>query len=429
MSFSSAVAELDACEIPVDAAGLASAVLFGDRYTARLVAAVGEFDAAGEWEIGGWTSPIAWLRELGLTYRDASELVKLAAKLRRLPVTAAAWIKGALTGGQVRAIAAAVIERHVGTFAEHEAELVPAFTGLSVDDTIAAMRLWRERADALDAGKGPRDDTSEAWLSPTLDNRGHLHASLDAEGFALAESALAVANSSDLDVAAPLRRGQALKDIFRYFLDNQTLKTRTRNHPQVLIMVKAETLGTDHIEATFPLTGMAMPQELISRYLCDCELHKVMTSDGVVLDYGRAERTPPADLFAALVARDHKCRWKGCDRPAAWCHAHHVLQWDRDHGITSLGNLVLLCERHHGRLHRKGWSAVLHPNGDFEVSPPTGPSWTTHAPGTVEERIPKPNQPPPAYSEQDPFLEHHTWVEAKSVVRAWAQELTRLRAA
>jgi hypothetical protein len=36
--------------------------------------------------------------------------------------------------------------------------------------------------------------------------------------------------------------------------------------------------------------------------------------------------------------------------PAGWTDAHHVVHW-ADGGPTALGNLVLLCRRHHRLVH------------------------------------------------------------------------------
>ena len=54
-----------------------------------------------------------------------------------------------------------------------------------------------------------------------------------------------------------------------------------------------------------------------------------------------------------MIARDRHCRFPGCDRPQAWCDVHHVTHW-ADGGSTALDNLLLLCRRHHGLVHRAG---------------------------------------------------------------------------
>ena len=93
--------------------------------------------------------------------------------------------------------------------------------------------------------------------------------------------------------------------------------------------------------------------------LCDCTLHRVLVDQqGAVLNYGRGTNTISADLRAALIVRDQGCRFPGCGRPQAWCDAHHVRHWARG-GSTSLGNLVLLCRRHHRLIHQGGFRVVM----------------------------------------------------------------------
>ena len=104
-----------------------------------------------------------------------------------------------------------------------------------------------------------------------------------------------------------------------------------------------------------------------------------MDGRSAVLDYGTASRTITAPMWAALGVRDRHCRFKGCDRPAAWCEGHHVHPWQFG-GPTNLGNLVLLCTRHHHLLHKPGWEAKLLPDATFEVTAPDGRVFTTKPP-------------------------------------------------
>jgi len=76
-----------------------------------------------------------------------------------------------------------------------------------------------------------------------------------------------------------------------------------------------------------------------------------------VLDAGLARRVPSAPTRAALRVRDRGCVWPGCERPASWTTAHHVLHWGNG-GVTEVPNLVLLCHRHHWSVHEGGWQVV-----------------------------------------------------------------------
>jgi hypothetical protein len=105
-----------------------------------------------------------------------------------------------------------------------------------------------------------------------------------------------------------------------------------------------------------------------------------MMADSVVLDYGTSTRVVSANLFNALVVRDRHCRFPGCDRPPMWTDAHHVIHVE-DGGPTKIENLCLLCRRHHRRLHRSGWSAVLRSDAALVVTDPSGRLFTSHPPG------------------------------------------------
>jgi hypothetical protein len=76
------------------------------------------------------------------------------------------------------------------------------------------------------------------------------------------------------------------------------------------------------------------------------------------LEVGRATRVVSPAQRAALAVRDGGCRYPGCDRPVAWCDAHHLRHWLHG-GPTDLENLVLLCRAHHRAVHEG--SQRLHP--------------------------------------------------------------------
>jgi len=107
------------------------------------------------------------------------------------------------------------------------------------------------------------------------------------------------------------------------------------------------------LEFSLPISATA-----VQRLACDCNVTRILLgADSQVIDVGRSTRTVSAPMRRALEARDRGCRWPGCDRPAKWSAAHHVVHWSRG-GHTDLGNLVLLCSRHHWMVHEGGWQIV-----------------------------------------------------------------------
>jgi hypothetical protein len=86
------------------------------------------------------------------------------------------------------------------------------------------------------------------------------------------------------------------------------------------------------------------------------------------LDVGRATRVVSPAQRHTLAVRDTGCVFPGCDRPLAWCDAHHLWHWV-DGGPTDLDNLALLCRAHHRAVHEGGWQLTRGPDGRFTATP------------------------------------------------------------
>jgi predicted restriction endonuclease len=97
------------------------------------------------------------------------------------------------------------------------------------------------------------------------------------------------------------------------------------------------------------------------------------------LDVGRRTALISPALRRAVIARDGHCRFPGCDRPHTWCDAHHVEHW-AEGGPTALPNLLLLCRRHHGMVHRPGGFRLTLEEGQPVFSRPDGSPLQDRAP-------------------------------------------------
>lgn len=377
---------IEGLEVPVDDRALIELVALRDRLDARLTAAVGDFDAARLWDVDGSASMAGWLRRHAkATARDARRLTVTAQRVRRCPAVRAAWEDGRLTSGQVDVIVANVGEDTVDLFAEHEAELVDRLAPLRLADLTRVMQAWAERARATlgsDDDEPPAEPQRSAHLSPLLDGRGRLDADLDAEGFELASVALRLAETPDGPLDQPRvpaqRRGDALADIFRFYLDHQQDRLGGRRRPHVNVVADLKDLGAGRGGRT--LDGTPIDGATLRRLCCDANVHRVIT-DGPssILDYGRATRTIPPAVYTSLVLRDLGCRFPGCDRPARFTEGHHLWHWE-DGGPTDRSNLVLLCSRHHHVVHLEGWHIKLLPSGTVEVTDPRGQVHTSDPP-------------------------------------------------
>lgn len=85
-----------------------------------------------------------------------------------------------------------------------------------------------------------------------------------------------------------------------------------------------------------------------------------VSGSGDSLRMGRTLRFANRHQRRALLARDGGCIFPGCDRPASWCDAHHVDEWDQG-GPTDIENMGLLCRHHHRVTHRPGWVMARDP--------------------------------------------------------------------
>jgi hypothetical protein len=124
----------------------------------------------------------------------------------------------------------------------------------------------------------------------------------------------------------------------------------------VRVIVEAKTLdagtGVGLLEDNLSPVSFAKLEE----YLCAGGTVEVVVGDsGDILNFGREQRLYTPKQRQALAVRDAGCRYPGCQKPASWCEAHHILQWKRDHGPTTLDNGILLCRYHHMLIHNNGW--------------------------------------------------------------------------
>ena len=86
------------------------------------------------------------------------------------------------------------------------------------------------------------------------------------------------------------------------------------------------------------------------------------------LDLGRTTRVVHPAQRHALAVRDGGCVFPGCERPLAWCEAHHLRHWLKG-GPTDLSNLALVCRAHHRAVHEQGWQLTRGPDGHVTASP------------------------------------------------------------
>ena len=309
--------------------------------------------------VDGSASTAAWLRRhTGMREGDARAALDAGAAAEVLVDTGGAWRAGEITGGAARTILAARVDGHDAKLRAVELML---------------MDLARDRADrelrracthfrncALADGTEPRERDGVS-ISTTYAGRTLVTADLSSAAAETVVHAIHACTDppSETDTrTASRRRADALvrmAELALAQLAGASSAGPVRARPSAVVVVDWSTLtGSALGRMDGEFTGTLHPAD-VDRLLCDASVSRVVTDPaGLPIDVGRATRTIPTALRKALVVRDQGCRYPGCRRPPGWCDAHHVIHW-RDGGRTDGDNLVLLCDRHHHVVHRRGW--------------------------------------------------------------------------
>ncbi len=118
--------------------------------------------------------------------------------------------------------------------------------------------------------------------------------------------------------------------------------------------------------------ALTVPGSVLERALCVTgTLDITIDTHGNPLNLGREARLYTAGQKLVLAVRDGGCRWPGCDRPPAYCEAHHCEHWAHG-GNTDIECGILLCRFHHLTLHNNGWRIQPTGDGQFLLHAPPG---------------------------------------------------------
>jgi hypothetical protein len=362
--------------------------------TRAFLAALAESDRCEDWREEGFGCCAEWLSwRLGISRNTANEKVRAARALEELPEISEAMSKGELSFSKVRALT------RVAT-PENETELLEFAREGSVEKVERVVRGWKKvgRAEEQDL-----EQTRHAWrcLSVFPDDegmyvvRGRLTPEVAAalmRAVEAASDALFARSNQEGDERRPeppQLRADALGLVAERALaagfgaDSPVSGSRAERY-QVVLHVEEPTLKAEGEPGRSELEdGTRVSAETARRLACDSgkievrhqsEAHRAgkrtiaggrtiaigrtgaggrtIGTEGRILDVGRKTRTIPPAIRRALEARDHGCRFPGCG--LRFTDAHHIRHW-ADGGETTLDNLVLLCRRHHRRMHEDGW--------------------------------------------------------------------------
>ena len=303
-------------------------------------------------------------------------MIQLMRQLRSLPVTEEAFANGTLAASQALVIAANVNDKTIDLFADAEPELVPLLADCTVDQTGRAMKEWAARAKATvdaDNGSDPEPETDHLHFSPLMDGRFKLDGQLSGDDAKVFDEALGVCLPELVEGEPVLpysqRQAAALIEMARRALQN--VPTPARRSVEMTVLIDFQ----DYVNGGVAryADGTMLAPDRVKRLLCDAQLTFVVQGEqGEPLWMSRTVRSATPAQWHALVARDRHCAFPGCTIKPIWCTAHHVLEYDRDHGPTDIDNMALLCGGHHKIVHKPGWSAKMEPGQYLVVTNPDG---------------------------------------------------------
>jgi hypothetical protein len=357
----SAIDKVAASERDVDVERM---VRLSERVEYLKLRTIRDYELAGAWQAEGFVSTASALRKkCRMGHGTTQGSVVLARKLEALPETAAAFAAGEISREHVEPIARA----HTPDRATTMEQMDGAFANLARLVNPAKVRDEVQRiVDAFDGDGGASDDTRQQdinWVtfSPTMQGRGALNGSLDAELSRMVEAAfnaeIEVLTLKDDPRTIPQIRAEALESMCRRSLDHHDTGTRRRRgHPHVIITRDISGLEPHHPDLVATIRAEAtmfgkLSATTLERLCCDAKICRVLT-DGPsqILDVGRTTHNIPTAIWNALVVRDRHCTAPGCTRSPEYCQAHHIWFWELG-GPTSLENLRLLSWYHHKQLH------------------------------------------------------------------------------
>jgi hypothetical protein len=258
--------------------------------------------------------------KLSLDPRKTRGLVRIGRALPELPRLDEAFASGALCWTKARELLSVITPE----VEEEWVELACLSTSRELERAVAAHRSGERPSDKANRESGPvrvgfsmepvEAEQVRALIAALRANAGVSREEVG-DGALLAQVAARVLDELDRDEAPTGER-------FRIVIEHCPSCGRT---------------STPEAEVSETHVGQAC---------CDSEVLEMREGRG----RGHVSRTIPPAVRRAVLQRDrHRCRVPGCSN-RLWLDIHH-LDYRRDGGGNSEGNLITLCSAHHHLLH------------------------------------------------------------------------------
>ena len=323
-----------------------------------------ELARGDQWDREGYNSPYDWIRfNCHAPGNVAGNYLAVGVNLPRLGQSVKALLHGEIGYAQLAEMArtAEVVGK-----AFDEGKLLPLAKEQSPGKFHYECMHYRHSVDAKAYCEEQSEQQLNHHLSLSTAESGHLliNGVLDPVGGAAVRTAL-----------EPLAQPSGTHDDRKReqrFADALVELASAGKPANLQVTATIETLkglagaAAGEMEFSLPISSTS-----VQRIACDCSVTRVLLNqESVTIDVGRSKRVISSTLRKVLKVRDGHCRWPGCERPASWCDGHHLVHWIHG-GETNLGNLVLLCRRHHRMVHEGGWQLIKTEDQQIVVIAPT----------------------------------------------------------
>ena len=381
--------------------------------SAVLTRLIGEYDAAEGWREWGMRSTADWLSwHCAMSLGAAREQVRVARKLRELPVMTGEFEAGRLSYSKVRALTrfanpetedylvsmarhatGAQIEKLGRVFrqARREADVQGHYAGSYLKFTVGedgcvtgSFRLppaeGAELMQALKAGAGRLPDyQSEGDGDESPEAQRRRRNGPTARGYAWVLTAMAQHYLASLVAEAKPTQAERFQLVIRATAEQMSAHEPALFDPASSRPAAAPAAAHSGTAAAAPIDsgvaeiadGVPLHPSTLRRLTCDCPTSTMVEGvDGTPLHVGRRHRRISGRLRRAVEARDRGgCRAPGCTQPAV--EIHHIRHWAHG-GPTCLRNLISLCNAHHWVVHEGGFTVVVRSPGRWALLGPTG---------------------------------------------------------
>ena len=230
----------------------------------------------------------------------------------------------------------------------------------------ASLAMWDNR-DGTWSGRFILPELQARILKTVVDafaapRRGHL---------ATVPTRLERARAEAQDKPYDRKAGEALMALVER-LPADGLPTTGGTPVRIIVTIEEAKLRAATAAATLA-TGERLSAGELRRLACSHGLlPAVLGGASVPVDLGRSQRLFSPHQRDALAGMDGGCVTPGCDRPPAWCEAHHGGLPFAEGGNTNLAEGYLLCSAHHHEAHRRRWGFRRAPDGRAEVDRGSG---------------------------------------------------------